>query len=87
MEFVGKGGLDARLVAKTVLQGVKDATVQASFNNVKIIHIVLMKIHVFLEFKSMAQQIFGSFTQVKGKKMVPLTAIILIFYLQQYVCD
>ncbi|KAF5902804.1 poly [ADP-ribose] polymerase 14-like, partial [Clarias magur] len=64
----GKGGLDARLVAQAILQGVKDATVQAIFNNVKIIHIVLMKIHVFLEFKSMAQQIFGSFTQVKEKE-------------------
>ncbi|KAG7330444.1 hypothetical protein KOW79_006666 [Hemibagrus wyckioides] len=60
----GKGGLDARLVAQAILQGVKDATVQANLNNVKIIHIVLKKIHVFLEFKTMAQQIFGSFTQM-----------------------
>lgn len=67
--FVGKGGLDARLVAQAILQGVKDATVQANLNSVKIIHIVLKKIHVFLEFKTMARQIFGSFTQTTGEKM------------------
>ncbi|XP_027034050.2 protein mono-ADP-ribosyltransferase PARP14-like isoform X1 [Tachysurus fulvidraco] len=65
----GKGGLDARLVAQAILQGVKDATVQANLNYVKIIHIVLKKIHVFLEFKAMAQQIFGKFTQ----KTAPLS--------------
>ncbi|KAI5624654.1 poly [ADP-ribose] polymerase 14-like [Silurus asotus] len=59
----GKGGLNARLVAQAILQGVKDATIQANFNSVQRIHIVLMKIHVFLEFKTMAQQIFGQFNQ------------------------
>ncbi|KAF7706609.1 protein mono-ADP-ribosyltransferase PARP14-like [Silurus meridionalis] len=59
----GKGGLNARLVAQAILQGVKDATIQANFNSVQRIHIVLMKIHVFLEFKAMAQQIFGQFNQ------------------------
>ncbi|GAA6079576.1 protein mono-ADP-ribosyltransferase PARP14-like isoform X1, partial [Tachysurus ichikawai] len=65
----GKGGLDAHLVAQAILQGVKDATVPANLNHVKIIHIVLKKIHVFLEFKAMAQQIFGRFTQ----KTAPLS--------------
>ncbi|MCI4377156.1 hypothetical protein PGIGA_G00200530, partial [Pangasianodon gigas] len=60
----GKGGLDAHLVAQAILQGVKDATIQTNLNNVKRIHVVLMKIHVFLEFKAMAQQIFGRFTQM-----------------------
>lgn len=66
---VGKGGLDARLVAQAILQGVKDATMQANLNTIKKIHIVLMKIHVFLEFKAMAQQIFGRFTQMTGEKI------------------
>lgn len=69
MGCVGKGGLDARLVAKAVLRGVKDATIQTNLHNVKTIHIVLMKIHVFLEFKAMAQQIFGRFTQMRGEKI------------------
>lgn len=68
MGCVGKGGLDARLVAQAILQGVKDATIQANLNNIKKINIVLMKIHIFLEFKAMAQQIFGRFTQMTGKK-------------------
>ncbi|TSN12215.1 Poly [ADP-ribose] polymerase 14 [Bagarius yarrelli] len=59
----GKGGLSARLVAEAILQGVKDATVQANFNNLKRIHIVLIKIHVFLHFKAVTQSIFGNFTQ------------------------
>uniref|UniRef100_A0A3B1JZK3 Poly [ADP-ribose] polymerase n=1 Tax=Astyanax mexicanus TaxID=7994 RepID=A0A3B1JZK3_ASTMX len=59
-----KGGLDARLVAQSILQGVKDATIGANFRHLKIIRIVLLKIHVFLEFKSMAKQLFGTFTQV-----------------------
>lgn len=69
MGCVGKGGLDARLVAQAIVQGVKDATMQANLNNMKRIHIVLMKIHVFLEFKAMAQQIFGRFTQTAGEIM------------------
>ncbi|XP_022534288.2 protein mono-ADP-ribosyltransferase PARP14-like [Astyanax mexicanus] len=60
----GKGGLDARLVAQSILQGVKDATIGANFKHLKIIRIVLLKIHVFLEFKSMAKQLFSTFTQV-----------------------
>ncbi|XP_049338892.1 protein mono-ADP-ribosyltransferase PARP14-like [Astyanax mexicanus] len=60
----GKGGLDARLVAQSILQGVKDATIGANFKHLKTIRIVLLKIHVFLEFKSMAKQLFSTFTQV-----------------------
>lgn len=69
MGCVGKGGLDAHLVAQAILQGVKDATRQANLNNIKRINIVLMKIHIFLAFKAMAQQLFGRFTQTAGEKI------------------
>ncbi|XP_072543497.1 protein mono-ADP-ribosyltransferase PARP14-like [Salminus brasiliensis] len=60
----GKGGLDARLIAQSILQGVKDATITANFRHLKSIRIVILKINVFLEFKAMAQQLFGTFTQM-----------------------
>ncbi|XP_060795064.1 protein mono-ADP-ribosyltransferase PARP14-like [Neoarius graeffei] len=71
----GKGGLDAHLVAQAILQGVKDATRQANLNNIKRINIVLMKIHIFLAFKAMAQQLFGRFTQTAAPlQSTPLRA-------------
>ncbi|KAK1797267.1 hypothetical protein P4O66_008646 [Electrophorus voltai] len=60
----GKGGLDARVVAESILQGMKEVTVDTNLKHLKTIHIVLLKIHVFLEFKTVAQQIFGMFTQM-----------------------
>ncbi|KAI4888864.1 hypothetical protein NFI96_032283, partial [Prochilodus magdalenae] len=54
----GKGGLEARLVAQSILQGVKDAALGVNFRHLKTIRIVILKINVFLEFKAMAQELF-----------------------------
>ncbi|XP_051991394.1 protein mono-ADP-ribosyltransferase PARP14-like [Xyrauchen texanus] len=60
----GKGGLDPSVVAKSILEGVKDAVQGANFRYLKTVRIILLKIHVFLEFKAMAQQIFSINTQL-----------------------
>ncbi|KAI4886311.1 hypothetical protein NFI96_016730 [Prochilodus magdalenae] len=71
----GKGGLEAHLVAQSILQGVKDAAVGVNFRHLKTIRIVILKINVFLEFKAMAQQLFGTFTQMTAPSPLrPFTA-------------
>ncbi|XP_051555002.1 protein mono-ADP-ribosyltransferase PARP14-like isoform X2 [Myxocyprinus asiaticus] len=60
----GKGGLDPSVVAKSILEGVKDAVQGAYFHYLKTVRIILLKINVFLEFKAMAQQIFSVNTQL-----------------------
>ncbi|KAL7875713.1 hypothetical protein AOLI_G00106760 [Acnodon oligacanthus] len=71
----GKGGLEARLVAQSILQGVKDAVIGANFRRLKTIRIVILKISVFLAFKEVAQQLFGTFTQATAPAPLrPFTA-------------
>ncbi|KAG1959203.1 protein mono-ADP-ribosyltransferase PARP14-like [Pimephales promelas] len=60
----GQGGLDAKVVAKSILEGVKDGVQGANLQYIRTIRIILLKINVFLEFKAMAQQIFGGNTQL-----------------------
>ncbi|XP_076829248.1 uncharacterized protein LOC143475314 isoform X2 [Brachyhypopomus gauderio] len=74
----GKGGLDPRVVAESILQGVRDATVGSNFYHLKTIRIVLLKIHVFLEFKAMAQKIFGTQTPDASRgRQTPLFSLAL----------
>ncbi|XP_077083641.1 protein mono-ADP-ribosyltransferase PARP14-like [Siphateles boraxobius] len=68
----GQGGLDAKVVAKSILEGVKDGVQGANLQYLRTIRIILLKINVFLEFKAMAQQIFGGNTQVTAP--APLVA-------------
>ncbi|XP_056090726.1 protein mono-ADP-ribosyltransferase PARP14-like [Rhinichthys klamathensis goyatoka] len=60
----GQGGLDAKVVAKSILEGVKDGVQGANLQYLRTIRIILLKINVFLEFKAMAQQIFGGNIQL-----------------------
>ncbi|XP_056090727.1 uncharacterized protein LOC130070380 [Rhinichthys klamathensis goyatoka] len=60
----GQGALDAKVVAKSILEGVKDGVQGANLQYLRTIRIILLKINVFLEFKAMAQQIFGGNTQL-----------------------
>lgn len=70
--IAGQGGLDPKVVAKSILEGVKDGVQGANLQYLKTIRIILLKVNVFLEFKAMAQQIFGGNTQLTGKdKSVP----------------
>ncbi|XP_051574797.1 protein mono-ADP-ribosyltransferase PARP15-like isoform X3 [Myxocyprinus asiaticus] len=55
----GKGGMDPSVVAKSILQGVKDAVQGANPMYLKTVRIILLKINVFLKFKAMAQQILS----------------------------
>ncbi|XP_066536455.1 protein mono-ADP-ribosyltransferase PARP14-like [Hoplias malabaricus] len=72
----GKGGLEARLIAQSILQGVKDAITGTNFTHIKTVRIVLRKITVFLEFKAVAQQVFGTFTQMTAPApLIPSIAI------------
>ncbi|XP_036452955.1 protein mono-ADP-ribosyltransferase PARP14-like [Colossoma macropomum] len=66
----GKGGLEARLVAQSILQGVKDAVRGANFRYLKTIRIVILKINVFLAFKEVALQLFGTFTQTTAPALL-----------------
>lgn len=60
------------MVARSILEGVKDGVQGANLQYIKTIRIILLKINVFLEFKAMAQQIFGGNTQLIGEdKSVP----------------
>ncbi|XP_059396160.1 protein mono-ADP-ribosyltransferase PARP15-like [Carassius carassius] len=56
----GQGGLDPSVVAKSILDGVKDGVQGANLQHLKSIRIVLLKINVFLAFKAMAKQIFDA---------------------------
>ncbi|KAI7813959.1 hypothetical protein IRJ41_005119 [Triplophysa rosa] len=60
----GKGCMDPKEVAKSVLQGVKDGIQGANLRYLKTVRIVLLKINVFLAFKEMAQHILGINTQL-----------------------
>ncbi|KAK7177062.1 hypothetical protein R3I93_001117 [Phoxinus phoxinus] len=60
----GQGDLDPKVVAKSILEGVKDGVQGANLQYLRTIRIILLKINVFLEFKAMAQQIFGGNTQL-----------------------
>ncbi|XP_050969673.1 protein mono-ADP-ribosyltransferase PARP14-like [Labeo rohita] len=55
----GKGGLDPSVVARSILEGVKQGIQRANLQHLKNIRIILLKINVFLEFKRVALQIFG----------------------------
>ncbi|RXN19007.1 poly [ADP-ribose] polymerase 14-like protein [Labeo rohita] len=55
----GQGGLDPSVVAKSILEGLKEGIQGANLQHLKNIRIILLKINVFLEFKATALQIFG----------------------------
>ncbi|XP_073693514.1 protein mono-ADP-ribosyltransferase PARP14-like [Garra rufa] len=55
----GQGGLEPSVVAKSILEGVKESIQGANLQHLKNIRIILLKINVFLEFKAMALKIFG----------------------------
>ncbi|XP_005166412.1 protein mono-ADP-ribosyltransferase PARP14 [Danio rerio] len=60
----GQGGLDPNVVAKSILEGVKEGVQGANLQYLRNIRIVLLKINVFLEFKEVALQVFGANTQM-----------------------
>ncbi|XP_056614438.1 protein mono-ADP-ribosyltransferase PARP14-like [Triplophysa dalaica] len=60
----GKGCMDPKEVAKSILQGVKNGIQGANLRYLKTVRIVLLKINVFLAFKEMAQHILGINTQL-----------------------
>ncbi|KAA0722939.1 TCDD-inducible poly [ADP-ribose] polymerase [Triplophysa tibetana] len=60
----GKGCMDPKEVAKSILQGVKNGIQGANLRYLKTVRIVLLKINVFLAFKEMAKQILGINTQL-----------------------
>ncbi len=65
--FAGQGALDPSVVAKSILEGVKDGIQGANLRHLKNIRIILLKINVFLEFKAMALQIFGVSSLLTGE--------------------
>ncbi|KAE8279190.1 Poly [ADP-ribose] polymerase 14 [Larimichthys crocea] len=65
----GAGGLDPGVVASAILRGVKTATSTTSLNFLTDIHLVLIKINVFLAFKEKAMQMFP--TAVINRVSVP----------------
>ncbi|XP_027143801.1 poly [ADP-ribose] polymerase 14 isoform X4 [Larimichthys crocea] len=65
----GAGGLDPGVVASAILRGVKTATSTTSLNFLTDIHLVLIKINVFLAFKEEAMQMFS--TAVINRVSVP----------------
>ncbi|KAM9335916.1 protein mono-ADP-ribosyltransferase PARP14-like [Symphorus nematophorus] len=65
----GVGGLDPGVVAGAILRGVKAATSSTFFNCLTDIHLVLIKINVFLAFKEEAMQTFS--TAVINRVSVP----------------
>ncbi|XP_051757531.1 protein mono-ADP-ribosyltransferase PARP15 [Ctenopharyngodon idella] len=71
----GQGGLDPKVVAKSILEGVKDGVQGANLQYLKTIRIILLKINVFLEFKVMAQQIFGGNTQLTAPAPLVPTSV------------
>ncbi|TRY57758.1 hypothetical protein DNTS_012030 [Danionella cerebrum] len=60
----GQGALEPNVVAKSILEGVKDTIQGGNLQYLQIIRFILMKINVFLEFKTMAEQIFGANSQL-----------------------
>ncbi len=67
MSFAGQGALDPSVVAKSILEGVKDGIQGANLRHLKNIRIILLKINVFMEFKAMALQIFGVSSLLTGE--------------------
>ncbi len=67
MGFAGQGGLDPNVVAKSILEGVKEGVQGANLRHLKNICIILLKINVFLAFQATAKQIFGSNIQLTGE--------------------
>ncbi|KAG8006072.1 Poly [ADP-ribose] polymerase 14 [Nibea albiflora] len=65
----GAGGLDPGVVAAAILRGIKTATSSTSLNFLTDIHLVLIKINVFLAFKEKAMQMFS--TAVINRVSVP----------------
>ncbi|XP_050971715.1 protein mono-ADP-ribosyltransferase PARP14 isoform X2 [Labeo rohita] len=55
----GQGGLDPSVVAKSILEGIKNGIQGVNLQHLKNIRIILLKINVFLKFKAVALQIFG----------------------------
>uniref|UniRef100_A0A672RAM7 Poly [ADP-ribose] polymerase n=1 Tax=Sinocyclocheilus grahami TaxID=75366 RepID=A0A672RAM7_SINGR len=76
MGFAGQGGLDPNVVAKSILEGVKDGVQGANLQHLKRIRIVLLKINVFLAFKATAKQIFGGNTQLTAPAPLVPTSVI-----------
>ncbi|ROK32553.1 Poly [ADP-ribose] polymerase 14 [Anabarilius grahami] len=71
----GQGGLDPNVVAKSILEGVKDGVQGANLQYLKTIRIILLKMNVFLEFKVMAQQIFGGNKQLTAPAPLVPTSV------------
>uniref|UniRef100_A0A8C2AS70 Poly [ADP-ribose] polymerase n=1 Tax=Cyprinus carpio TaxID=7962 RepID=A0A8C2AS70_CYPCA len=71
----GQGGLDPNVVAKSILEGVKEGVQGANLQHLKNIRIILLKINVFLAFKAAAKQIFGSNTQLTAPAPLVLTSV------------
>uniref|UniRef100_A0A9J8BFY4 Poly [ADP-ribose] polymerase n=1 Tax=Cyprinus carpio carpio TaxID=630221 RepID=A0A9J8BFY4_CYPCA len=71
----GQGGLDPNVVARSILEGVKDGVQGANLQHLKSIRILLLKINVFLAFKATAKQIFGG-TQLTAPAPLVSTSVI-----------
>ncbi|XP_062305648.1 protein mono-ADP-ribosyltransferase PARP14-like [Osmerus eperlanus] len=56
----GKGRLDPKLVADSILQGVKATVSSTPLHHLKLVRLVLFKIDVFLAFKGSAEMLFPS---------------------------
>lgn len=67
MACAGKGCMDPKEVAKSILQGVKNGIQGANLRYLKTVRIVLLKINVFLAFKEITKHVLGINTQLSGK--------------------
>ncbi|XP_046896608.1 protein mono-ADP-ribosyltransferase PARP14-like isoform X2 [Hypomesus transpacificus] len=56
----GKAGLDHKLVADSILQGVKATASSTPLHHLKLVRLVLIKMDVFLAFKGSAEKLFPS---------------------------
>ncbi|XP_050970591.1 protein mono-ADP-ribosyltransferase PARP14 [Labeo rohita] len=71
----GQGGLDANVVAKSILEGVKEGIQGVTLQHLRTIRIILLKINVFLAFKATAKPIFGGNTQLTAPAPLVPTSV------------
>uniref|UniRef100_A0A672LVK0 Poly [ADP-ribose] polymerase n=2 Tax=Sinocyclocheilus grahami TaxID=75366 RepID=A0A672LVK0_SINGR len=71
----GQGSLDPNVVAKSILEGVKEGVQGANLQHLKNIRIILLKINVFLAFKATSKQMFGGNTQLTAPAPLVLTSV------------
>lgn len=78
--------MDVTVVAHAILRGVKAATSSTSLNFLREIHLVLLKINVFLAFKQEAMQMFPTAIKNTGAQaFTTITHTKCVFFHQELI--